>query len=173
MGEFLVLALQGEDLVFADCYVFEAILDVEKLSLESVDPLECIIVKFVVFFHPLEDLFGFDDVGVGLDVVVGLVDFLVSLDQQVALHLYDLREDAMGVQNFQNLRELFAFDQGGSYFVDFPLSFVLLSFKLAHQIPLVHIFFQQGDKLIFINCLFFCYFVGLATILLEFFVVLF
>ena len=62
MGEFLVLALQREDLVFADGDVLETILDVEQLPLESVDPLECVVIEFVVFFHPLEDLFRFDDV---------------------------------------------------------------------------------------------------------------
>ena len=100
MGEFLVLALQREDLVFADSDVLKTVLDVEQLPLESVDPLECVVIEFVVLFHPLEDLFGFDDVGVGLNVVVGLVDLLVSFYQKVALNLNDLRQDAVSVQHF-------------------------------------------------------------------------
>ena len=97
VGQLLVLALQREDLVFADGYVLEAVLDVNELPLESVYSLERVVVEFIVLFHPFEDLFGLDDVGVGLDVVVGLVGLLVPFDQQVALHLYDLRKDAMGV----------------------------------------------------------------------------
>ena len=50
-----------------------------------------------MFLHALEDLVGVDDVGVGLDVVVGAADVLVHLQQVGALRADYLRQDAVRV----------------------------------------------------------------------------
>lgn len=90
----------GKYLVFGDEAIVETVLEVAQFSLKRVDPFQGIIVQLIVFLHPLEDLIGLDDVGVGLDVVVGAADVLVLLEEVGALGADDLGEDAMRVQHF-------------------------------------------------------------------------
>lgn len=48
-----------------------------------------------MFLHPLEYLVRVDDVGVGLDMVVGAVDVLILLEKVVALCADYLGKDAV------------------------------------------------------------------------------
>ncbi len=50
-----------------------------------------------MFFHSLEDFVGLEDVGIGLDVIVCLVDVLILLEQVGAFGSDDMRENAVGV----------------------------------------------------------------------------
>lgn len=50
-----------------------------ELCLECVDPLEGVVVEFVMFFHAFEYLIRVDDVGVGLYIIVCPIDLLVLL----------------------------------------------------------------------------------------------
>ena len=140
-------ALARQDLVLGDEAVVEAVLEVAQLGLEGVDPFERVIVEFVVFLHALEDLVGVDDVGVGLDVVVGAADVLVLLQQVGALRADYLRQDAVRVQHFQDALQLFLLDEGGRDFVDLALALVLLGLEVAQHLPLGHVSLQQGDVL--------------------------
>lgn len=88
-------SLTGQDFVFGDEAIVEAFLEIVELCLKCVDSLERVIVKLIVFFHSLENLIGVDDVGVGLDVVVGAVDVLVLLEQVVAFGADYLGKDAV------------------------------------------------------------------------------
>ena len=78
-----------------------------------------------MFLHSFEDLVGLDDVGVGPDVVVGLVDVFVFFYQAVAFVFYYLGKNSMGVENLQDSLQFFPLDQRRRYLVDLSLPLVL------------------------------------------------
>jgi hypothetical protein len=163
----LELALLRERLVLAESDVLEASFDVPELSFQGVDALEGVVVELVVFLHALEDLVRLGDVGVGPDVVVGLVGLLVALDQPVVFHLYDLLQHAVSVQHLQNPFQFLPLDQGGPQLVDLSLLPVLLDLQLPNELPFAHIPLHQSDELVLVSHLSLGDVLGLTSIPLQ------